>query len=92
MQIAHTEEVCLFREVTVVEQAILQKIFGTVEGAYLADIRNRTTHSTNDTVAGVLMHFQDNYGQFMPHEILEREDIVKKTDYNPHDPIANVFC
>ena len=27
----------------------------------------------------------------MPHELLEREDIVKKVIYNPRDPIATVF-
>ena len=27
----------------------------------------------------------------MPNELLEREDIVKKTIYNPRDPIAAMF-
>ena len=27
----------------------------------------------------------------MPHELLEREDIVKKTNYNPRDLITTVF-
>ena len=27
----------------------------------------------------------------MPHELLEREDIVKKTIYNTQDPIANAL-
>ena len=66
MRIAHTEGVCLFCEVTGVEQAHVQKIVGTVEKKYLADIRNRTTNSINDTVAGILTHLQDNYGQLMP--------------------------
>ena len=61
MWIAHTEEVRLFREVTGVEQALVQQIVGTVEEAYLAYIRNRTTNSINDTVVGVLMHLKDNY-------------------------------
>jgi len=47
------------------------------------DFRNRTTNSTNDTVADMLNHLQDNYGHLMTHEILEREDITKKTIYNP---------
>ena len=33
MRIAHTEEVRLFREVTGVEQALVQKIVGTLEAA-----------------------------------------------------------
>ena len=62
MRIAHTKEVCLFHEVTGVEETILQKHFGTVEEAYLSDIHNRTTNLINDTVTGVLTHMQDNYG------------------------------
>ena len=27
----------------------------------------------------------------MPHKLLEREDIVRKTIYNSHDPIVTVF-
>ena len=91
MRITHTKEVCLFREVTVVEQALVQQIIGTFEEEYLADIRNRTTNSINDTVAGVLIHQQNNYGWFMPHKLLELEDIFKKTTYNPRNPIKTMF-
>ena len=91
MWIAHTAEVRLFREVTRVEQDLVQQIMRTVEEAYLADTRNKTTNSINDTVAGVLTHLQDNYGQLMLHELLKREDIVKKAIYNPRNPIATVF-
>ena len=62
-----------------------------MEAANLADIRNRTTNYINDTVAIILMNLQENYDQLMPHELLERENIVKKTIYNPHDLIATVF-
>ena len=91
MRIAHTKEVRLFREVTVVEQAPVQQILGTIEEAYLVDIHNRTTKSINDTVTGVYMNLQYSYGQLMPHDILERADIVKKTIYNPSNPIATLF-
>ena len=91
MWVAHNKEVRLFREVTGVEQILVQKIFGTVKEAYLVDIRNRTTNSTNDIVTGVLTHLQDNYGHLMPHELLGCEDIIKKKNYNPRDPIATVF-
>ena len=58
MRITHTEEVRLFCEVMGVEQSLVQIIFGTVEEAYLADIRNMTTKSINNTVAGMLTHMQ----------------------------------
>ena len=90
-RIAHTKEVRLFREVAIVEQALVQKIVGTVEASYLLDLHNRTTNSINDTVAGILTHLKKNYGQLMLHDLLEREDIAKKKIYNPRDPITTVF-
>ena len=73
MWIAHTKEVCLFREGTGVEQALVHKIVDTVKEAYLADIRHRTTMSINDTVAGILTHLQENYSHLMLRELLKRE-------------------
>ena len=73
------------------EQALVQQIIGTVEEEYLANILNRTTKYINNTLAGVLTYLQNNYGQLMPHDLLEREDIVKNTIYNPHNLMATVF-
>ena len=56
----------------------------------MADIRNRTMNPTNKTVAGVIKHLQDNYGQLMPHKLLEWEDISKKKIYNPRKPIVTL--
>ena len=66
MWIAHTEEVGLFQEVRVVEQALVQQIVATVKEAYLADVHNQISISIKDTVADELTHFQENYGQLMP--------------------------
>ena len=40
---------------------------------------------------GIFKNLQDNYGQLMLYKLLEREDILKKTNYNPRDLIATVF-
>ena len=91
MQIMPTKELHLFREMTRAEQALFKKIVGTVEVAYLEDIRNRTTNSINYTMTGILTHLQENYDQLMPHKLLDREEIVEKTIYNPRDPITTKF-
>ena len=82
---------CLFREVIGVEQALVQQIVSTVKETNLADICNRTTNSINNTVAGLLTHLQENYGQLILHKLLEQEDIVKKTNYNQHNLIVTMF-
>ena len=61
------------------------------EEAYLENVRNRITNFINGTVTDVITHLQYSYVQLMQHEILEREDIIKKTIYNPRDPIAIVI-
>ena len=90
-RIVHTTEVRLFRGVMGVEQDLVQQIVDTVEVSYLADICNRTTNLINDTMADVLTHLQEKYGQLMPHDLLEREDTVKKFFYNPHDLIMTML-
>ena len=77
MQITHT------KEVLGVEQDLVRQIAATVKEAYLTDIRNSMTKFINETVVNVLTHLQDNYGQLMPHKLIKREDIVKKTTYHP---------
>ena len=89
MRITHTKVVCLFHEVTGVEKSLIQHIITTVEETYIADIRNRTTNSINDT--NVLTYLQDIYVQLMPHKLLECEDMVKKTIYHTQEPITSVF-
>ena len=57
----------------------MQQIVATIEEAYLVDIRKHTTNSINNTVVDVLTYLKENYGKLMPHELLEREFIIKKT-------------
>ena len=73
----------LLQEVTEVGQALVQKIVATVKEAYLTDICNCITNYINNTAADVLTRLQDKYGKLIPHELLERKDIVKNTIYNP---------
>ena len=83
MRIAHTKKVGLFREVTGVEQSLVQQIVSTVREAYLTDIRNQTKNPINDTIADVRTHLQYNYSELVPHDLLEHRDIVKNTTYHP---------
>ena len=62
MRITHTEAVCLLREVTGAEKALVQQIIATVDENYLTNIRNKTTDFINDNLANVLTHLQDYYG------------------------------
>ena len=68
MQIAHTEEVCLFQEVTGVEQDSVQQIFITIKELYLKDIRTLMTNSINNTMADVITNLQEKYSQLMPNK------------------------
>ena len=91
MQIMHTRKVRLLSEVIGVKQSPVQQIFSTVEEAYLADIQNFTTNSINNTVGDVFTHLQEKYGQLMPHKLLKRKDIFKKTTYHSKYQTATIF-
>ena len=54
----------------------MQKMFATVKEAHLADICNWATNSIHDTMAEVLNHLQDNYGQLMTHEIKAKDKSI----------------
>ena len=69
IQIAHTDEVHIFQEVTGFKQALMQQIVATVKEVYLTDICNSMTNSINDTIVEVLTHLQENYGQLMEHKL-----------------------
>ena len=61
----------MFQEVTGVKKSPVQQIVATFEESYLVDIRNRTGNSINYTVADVITHLQEKYGQLMPHKLLK---------------------
>ena len=90
MRIVHTDEVRLFREVMGLEQSLVQKLSARSRQLNWR-IFETGRHSINDTVVGVLMHMQEKYSQLMLQDLLERDDIVKKTIYNLRNPITTVF-
>ena len=51
----------------------------------------QTKNSINNTMTNFLTHLQYNYSHIMPHELLNRKDIVNKMSYHLHEPIASVF-
>ena len=69
----------------------MQQIVDMVKETYLADICNHTMKAINDTLADMITHLQENYGQLMPCKLLERKDIVKKMTYHPQEPITSIF-
>ena len=92
-RITHTKEVCLFCEMKKFKQALIQHIIDTVGEEYLVDIPNYMTNPINNTVVDILNHLQENYNQVIPHELLERKDIVKNKMYHSQDLIRGLlFC
>ena len=65
---AHIEDLRIFREVMVVEQALIQKIVAKIDATYLEDVQDRTTNSINVSVSALILHLQETYGTLMPHK------------------------
>ena len=76
MRHTNVEAVRVFREVLGVTSSLIQKIINSLEEAYLLDIRNRISNSITVKIAELLTHLWENYGQLIPRELLEREEMT----------------
>ena len=86
MWISHTKELRLFREVTGVEQDLVQQISDTVQEAYLADHKLHKRHYGGKTYA-----FTRQLRSVDDERALVMQGNCQEKIYNPLDPITTVF-
>ena len=88
---AHQEAIRVFREVTGVEQALLQQLVEAVEPQYLLALRNRQSNSITVPLHAVLDHLKTTFGRVTPQMLDDRASEVARMNYTPHLPIDLVF-
>ena len=79
----HAEQMCVFKEVNAVDQALIQQIIQAVEPDFLSALRHHTTNSINMPVFNVLDYLGNKYGN-VTEEMLhqEREERVTRMSYS----------
>ena len=91
MRDQHTERSRVFREMIGVENALKQQIVAAVEPQYLQAMRDPVTGKLKGTIAEMIKHLLDVYGQVTPQTLFEQEQKVQQMIYDPQHPIDGVY-
>ena len=78
----YTEHMRSFREMIRVENALKQQIVAAVEPQYLLALRNSTTGKLNGTIAEIIKHLFQVYGQVTPQTLFKQEQKVQQMTYD----------
>ena len=87
----HDEKVRLYNECQAVEQALRNQIIDAVPPEYLDSLRNSDTDMINDSIEEIITFLQTNYCRLTPEELSDREDELKKTIFDPQQPVDLMF-
>ena len=91
MRDLHAEQMCVFKEVNAVDEALIQQINQAVKHDFLSALRDRTTNSINMPVFNVLDYLGNTYGNVTEEMLQEREDRVSRMSYSLSQPIDIIF-
>ena len=91
MRDLHAEQMRVFKEVNVVDQALIQQINQAVEHDFLSALSDRTTNSINMPVYDVLYYLGNTYGNVTEEMLQEREERVSRMSYSLSQPIDIIF-
>ena len=91
MREIHAEQMCVFKEVNAVDQALIQQIIQAVESDFLSALRDRTTNSINLPVFDVLDYLGNTYGNVTEEMLQEHEERVSRMSYSLSQPIDMIF-
>ena len=78
MRDLQAEQMRVFKEVHVVDQALIQQIIQAVEPNFLSALRNHTANSINMPIFDVLDYLGNTYGNVTEEMLQEREDRVSR--------------
>ena len=85
MQESNNEKLNLFCEINAIESAIKSQIVTAINPMYFNELKNNSTATIEHTIARMVMHFFQQYGQ-VPYHQLQEELKVRNFVYNISDP------
>ena len=83
----HKESIRLFRETIDVEKALVKQVVAALEPQYLKRLRNNTTNAIDIPLHDVLDHLFERYGRVDADTLMDIEEKIKSSKYNPSDPL-----
>ena len=88
---AHDENVRVYNECQAVEQALRNQIIDAIPAEYLDSLRNADTDMINCSIPDLITFLQTNYCRITDQELSDKEDILKKTIFDPTLPVDLIF-
>ena len=88
---AHDEMVRTYNECQAVEQALRNQLIDAIPPAYLDSLRNVDSDMINDSIPTIIAFLTENYCQMTDQELSDREDELKRTTFNPEEPVDLIF-
>ena len=87
----YEQQLAQFHEVFGVQKAPMNQIIEVIEATYLDGLRSTLTNTINQPIYVVLQYLFSTYGRITPSDLADYEDAIKKTIYNPAEPIINLY-
>ena len=91
MRDLHQEQLRVFMEVNVVDQALKQQISQAIEPDYLNALCDLTSNSITAPVFEVLDFLGNTYGKVTEEQLQEKEDRLNRMAYSLHQSIDLIF-
>ena len=88
---AHVKTVRIYNEWHAVKQALRNQLIDAIPPTYLDSLRNVDLDMINDYIPTIITFLTTNYCQLTDQEISNREDELKKTTFNPEEPVDLIF-
>ena len=83
----HKESIRLFRETINVEKALIKQVVAALEPQYLKRLRNTTSNAIDIPLHNILDHLFERYGRVDADTLMDIEEKIKSSKYNPSDPL-----
>lgn len=80
-----------YNECQAVEQVLQNQLVDAIPPAYLNSLRNVNSDMINDSIPTIITFFTTNYCQLIDQELSDRKDELKKTPFNPDEPVDLIF-
>ena len=87
----YEQQLAQFHEVFGVQKALMNQIIEAIDKTYLDGLRSTLTNTINQPIYMELQYLFTTYGRVTPSDLADYEDAIKKTIYNPAEPIINLY-
>ena len=91
LQSEYDDTVATYRTCEAVERTLIQQLVTALDGEFIKDLRDATTHNIRMAVHEVLDHLFESFGQVTPEDLLKEEIAMGSFYWDLNDPPVIMF-